>query len=217
MPTYPLTFSDSGFPDPFTGSDQDFVDAFLQYLSASISSNNLLLGQIGGTMPVSNVGPWLDGNVWKIWDGSTYVPATQQISNSGFTITFGAETLTGDRTPQFQDKSGTVAMLSDVYDGRGTIVLPSTSTPEFDWSQSFSFYKSMSANNTASFSNYLPGQTIHVLISHVGTNTMTWPSYVKWEGGSEPAQTPSGVDLYEFFNLAGTIYGKQVGADFQTP
>ncbi len=213
--TFPLSFSDAGFPNPFVGDNQDYVTNFEEFLAASISSNNLLLGQIGGTMPVSNVGPWLNGTVWYVWSGSTYIPATLELDNSGHKITFSAETLTADRNVQFQDEDGIVAMLSDVYTGRGTTVVTGA-TPALDWSVNLSFYETTAVSITPTFTNYLPGQRMTFLVVTTAMSmTVTWPTYVLWAGGTPPVQTVAGgADLYSFFNLAGTIYGKVIGQAF---
>lgn len=88
---FPLTFSLAPIP---TGEALD-ANAYGQQLVANLQafiSGNFLTGQIGGTQPTQDVGPWLNGNNWWFWDPTllTYVP--QSISSSlptGSIIAFG--------------------------------------------------------------------------------------------------------------------------------
>lgn len=207
-----LTFVDTGFPDPFNGDVQDLVDAFVANLAASVNSTNYILGQVGGSAPLTDIGPWLDGDTWKVFVTSAYVPATLKLTSGSFTTTFSSQTLTANREVQFQDKAGIVAMTSDVYAGRGTHVVTGTSAV-LDWSLFSSFFQSITANTTVILNSTLPGQTVTYLVSATGAFTLFFAAGVQWAGGAQPVQTSTGVDLYEFHNSAGTIYARRIAAN----
>lgn len=217
MATLALTFTDSGFPDPFTGDVQDEVDAFVAHLAASITDTKLILGQNGGTIPGSNIGPlWINGTSIYVWDGATYTPVIIKLLNSTHLTTFGSETLTADRVITFPDKDGIAAMQSDVFNTRGTHVVTGGTTPDFDWSVASSFYRAVNAaNDTATFSNSLPGQEIIIVTFAAAAYTIAFPVIVEWKTpGTQPVQTSTATDMWRFTNLAGTIYGERVGANF---
>jgi microcystin-dependent protein len=62
----------------FTGNLQELLNAFVDAMSASVEGS-FLTGQVGGTMPSSNIGPWANGDEWWFWDSSTaqYQPSEQ--------------------------------------------------------------------------------------------------------------------------------------------
>lgn len=73
--SFPLTFSLSPLPTGFGLDANAYGQQLVANLSASISGQ-FLTGQIGGTQPTQNVGPWLNNNQWYVWNGSTYVAQT---------------------------------------------------------------------------------------------------------------------------------------------
>lgn len=208
----PLTFADGGFPGgTFNGNVQDVFDATAENLVATVDDVQLIQGQIGGSEPTEDIGPWLDGRTWKAWNGSEYAPATIYVGAAGDEVLLSAFPST-NRTQTLQDKDGTIALLSDVQGGRSSISLLLTSR-EIDWSNSDNFYDSYSADQTYTMVNSLPGQEIVVALSSTGSHTPTFPDYVLWPGGTAPA-AQSGVTLILFKNVAGTIYGEIIGNGF---
>ena len=77
-----------------------------------------------------------------------------------------------------------------------------------DWATGTSFYKTLAANTTFTFSNALPGQEITVAVTNTASNwTVTWPT-VTWEDGIAPAQsTGAFTDVYTFRNINSIIRG----------
>lgn len=214
-----ITFTADPLPADFAGTLQDFQDTFLANLRGTISETDVLTGQVGGTMPTTNVGPWLNGDTWYVWNGVEYVPATVKVGNTDFTVQLGAATTSGaskstilaDYTQNLQDKDGTVALLSDVYVGRAAVTLSGTN-PTIDWNLGHNFIEVLTGNTTMKMSNYQDGQEITVALTNSGTSyTVAWPSYVFWTG-STPVQSASKTDLYIFKNIAGAIFGRQIAA-----
>ena len=93
---------------------------------------------------------------------------------------------------------------------------PSTTTvssTNIDWSTSNSFYKTLSANTTFTFSNAVDGQVITICLLNTTSNyTVTWPS-MKWAGGTAPTMTTGAhYDVYTiYYNAtAGYYFGSYV-------
>jgi len=89
---------------------------------------------------------------------------------------------------------------------------PATSTisaSAIDWSLSNSFYKTLAANTTFTFSNAQDGQVITICLLNTTSNyTVTWPT-IKWTGGTAPTMTVGAkYDVYTIY------YNATVGAYF---
>ncbi len=213
-----ITFTADPIPSDFTGSLQDFQTRFLQNLRGSIDETAVLSGQMGGSKPTSDVGPWFNGDSWHIWNGSDYVPATVKIGGAGFVVQLGDYTTegAGDILPTYiqtlQDKDGVIALLDDVYVGRPAVVLSGTTT-SIDWNLGHHFTEILAGNTTITHRNSQPGQRIAVTLKNNSTSySVTWAATpaVAWPSGSAPSQTASKTDLYIFENVAGTILGRQI-------
>lgn len=210
MPNLTLTFSDSGFPDPFVGTPQQFKVAFITYLSATIPSDNLLFGQIGGTAPADHTLLWLDNGVLKYWNSAIWQPIITQLGNSAHILSFTAATLTADRTVTFQDKDGIVALTSDVFTPRATTIL-SGATPALDWSTTNSFFISLTVNAVFTSTLSQPGQEIMVAITQPASWTVTWPATFLFPAATPFTQVATGqTDLFVIRNVAGSIYVQQL-------
>lgn len=76
----PVTISAGALPLGFKGNLQQMLNAFADALSAEVDAT-FLTGQIGGTMPTHDVGPWANGSEWWFWDPATgqYQPSNQGV------------------------------------------------------------------------------------------------------------------------------------------
>lgn len=90
-------------------------------------------------------------------------------------------------------------------------VLPSVAIPSttIDWSLARLYSKTLSANTTFTFVNAADGLELEVAITNTASNyTVTWPSGIKWSGGSAPTQTVGAkTDVYRFRQIGTVIYG----------
>lgn len=209
-----ITLTNSGFPVDFSGNLESFKDAIASSLIGNVDSSNLILGKVGGSMPSSDIGPWLDNRTWKAWNGSTYAPMKIVVGNATNQVTFDAAALTADRTITFPDKGGTLALTSDLNGGRETVIVSSN---VIDWSLSNNFFKAMGADVTFSQINSVAGQEVTLAVVKTGpTNfTATFGSLISWPTGTQPAQTTwtagTVTDLWIFKNVGGTKYGRIIG------
>lgn len=60
------------------------------------------------------------------------------------------------------------------------------------------FKKTVSANTTFTITGANQGATFSLILVNGGSKTVTWPSSVKWTGGSVPTLTESGTDVLTF-------------------
>src|SRR4051812_29405983 len=104
-----LTLSPSDFEANTNWTVEEFHQALVSSISAASTSSNVMLGRIGGAMPTSNIGPWLNGTTWYAWNGTAYKPAIIKIGDGSFQITL-AGAPTANRVITFPDASGTVAL-----------------------------------------------------------------------------------------------------------
>ncbi len=211
MANITIAFSDGGFPGAtFSGSVQDLIDLFAENLVGTIDDTSLMEGQIGGSEPLSDIGPWLDDDTWKVWSVSEYVPMPVVVGDANFIVSLTAAP-TANRTQTLQDKDGTIALLSDVHGARTSINLATTSPAhQIDWSASNGFFEAYSADTTYTMINSLPGQEIMLAFTSSGAHKPIFPDTVLWESNTPPANQ-TGVSLIVLKNVAGTVYGKIVG------
>lgn len=92
----------------------------------------------------------------------------------------------------------------------GNVVAMSASA--IDVSAGTVFTKTITANTTISFTNVPAAPAtacVTLILTNGGAYTVTWPSSVKWNGGTAPTLTSSGVDILTFLTVDGgtTWYG----------
>lgn len=89
-------------------------------------------------------------------------------------------------------------------------VIPSVAVAStvIDWSLGKLYSKTLSANTTFTFVNAVDGVEIEVALTNTASNyTVTWPSGIKWVGGSAPTQTVGAkTDVYRFRQIGTVIY-----------
>lgn len=74
--SFNLQFSEAPFPTGFAGDENAYAQQLVANLSATITGN-FLTGQVGGSAPSTNIGPWANGNQWWFWNASLPTPAYQ--------------------------------------------------------------------------------------------------------------------------------------------
>src|SRR3954462_11296620 len=87
--------------------------------------------------------------------------------------------------------------------------LTDAATIAVDWNNSVNQSVTVAGNRTFTFSNPTAGAIYSVAITQdaVGSRTITWPSTVKWAGGSAPTltTTASRTDVV-YFMYTGSFY-----------
>lgn len=211
MSTINLTLVATAFDSNPSWTVEQFHQAVVNSITSATTTSSVLVGRVGGSMPGTDIGPWLNDGTWFYHNGSTYVPAILQIGDAGKQIT-----LTGDpsdnRSIVFPDKDGTVALLSDVYEGgRGTDFPTIGATTTLDWGIALSFSVPLTQNTSILNVSSLPGQEAVLGIYNTSPGyTVTWTdSGINWgDTGSPAASTVSKSHVIRLRNIGGQIYGK---------
>jgi hypothetical protein len=197
------------------------------YLDNAFSSTQGAMLYRSGTawvaLPIGTAGQLLTAN------GSGANPSWTTYTGSSSITTIGTlGTLTVSGSAYFGNiftgswYGGTIGV---VYGGTGATsaaganqnLTPSTATITqgtgltVNWGTSNAFYLSLGANSTiTTFSNAVDGQTITIEVKqNGGSYTLTWPSAVKWSGGTAPTMTATNgkYDVYTFiYNSSLAIY-----------
>jgi hypothetical protein len=210
-----ITFTADPLPDDFSGSLQDFQNRFLANLHGTIQDTAVLIGQVGGSKPTSNIGPWLNTDIWYIWNGDDYVPTTIKIGGNQYTVTLTNEFaqefgIIPDKVQTLQDKTGVIALMSDIFQGRPTVILTGT-TPTIDWNVSNSFSHILPGNSTYKITNVQDGLEVAIAVKNTGTSyTATWPSTIFWAGTTPPTQTANKTDMYILKGIGGSVFARQI-------
>ena len=169
-------------------------------------------------LPIGTAGQLLTANgsaanpSWTTYAGSSSITTVGTLSNL---------TVSGNcYFASIQTGTWFGGAIGVAYGGTGTntaaggqrALTPATSTisaSAIDWSASNSFYKTLAANTTFTFSNAQDGQVITICLLNTTSNyTVTWPT-IKWAGGTAPTMTVGAkYDVYTIY------YNATVGAYF---
>lgn len=92
-----------------------------------------------------------------------------------------------------------------------------TGSVTLNWNNGGYQYGTITGITTLSWSNLPPSglaQGLTLELTNPGNYAVTWPTGVKWPGGTAPTRTSNGIDLYEFVCRDGsTVRGAQAQKD----
>jgi hypothetical protein len=115
-----INFSVVPFPQiQFSGDVNQLAQLLADHLQGNLDQS-VFTGQDGGTMPQTNIGLWLDNDIWKIWDTilATYVPiacAAGAVTNGVLHVArMHANNETADIDLQLPSLAGTIARIEDI-------------------------------------------------------------------------------------------------------
>lgn len=135
---FPITFSLAPIPTGQSLDANQYGQLLVQNLQAFISGQ-LLVGQIGGAAPTTNIGVWFNNGVWYYWDPGTsaYIPQTLtssfptgavmdyggSVAPTGFVLCDGGLYL---RTGAMAALFGVIGTAFGIGDGSSTFNVPDT-------------------------------------------------------------------------------------------
>lgn len=217
-----INITSTPLPDvQWQGNLQDQLELFANHLEGEFTGG-VLLGQVGGDAPTSDIGRWVSGNVDYVWNATEarYLPVPVTIGklHTAGTLTFTTfqSTATADRTLYTPDKDGILATTADVLGGRGTNTVNAAS-PTIDWSTDAGhYYLTLTGNAVITHTNGEDGQERHLWIENPASAsyTVTFTDVI-WPGGTPPTQTVGAVntrkiDHYRFWKIGDYVFGEAV-------
>lgn len=109
---------------------------------------------------------------------------------------------------QLDDK---ISETGGLFTGDVTYIDTTIST-DIDCSTGNSFNKTVTANFTLTFSNVPASGAAYVIVvklENAGSYVITWPTSIKWSGGTAPSFTATGIDTVTLYTVDGgtTWYG----------
>lgn len=223
----------------FTGNLQAFANTIAAGLTCAVElDSKVLVGQLAGSEPVSDIGLWyppITGSTtfpsgiayaWSANDGK-YLPVPlvagqlRRVSGSADVVylTQLQATCTANRKQYLQDKDGTVALTSDISTGIGIETLTSGATMTLDWTNNKEKFVTLGASTTVSLIG-TPQESQWMDIwfeNNITAYTVTWGNTILWPAATAPTMTTasagqrriSHVRLYSLGKPPGnTIYGE---------
>lgn len=179
-------------PTQWSGDVFQLAQLLAEHLQGDLD-DSVFSGQEGGTEPLTDIGLWLDDDVWKHWDTvlGKYVPlkvVAGLVSNGILhTTTLAATSTTGDITLNLPSKSGTLATTEDAK-APGETHTSAANSLALDW-ESEKEYIVISGN--LSISEAKPGtdgQSVELFVEtppgHGSALTITFPSAWRQVGGT---------------------------------
>jgi len=209
--TYNFTSNATGWQT--TTSDTaigSYGSASFTSVGTNTSQNGRVVRDSGGT-PSNNTGSTTDA------DGGSghylYFETTNPANTASYDFLLRGPEVTLPSNPTwtwFENRTGTSMGNLNAY-----LDIISGVSATVDLSQGSYFTLSLSSAVAASFSNPpATGQaySFALEVTTSGNYAISWPTSIKWEGGSAPANTASGAtDLYTFITIDGgtTYFGKK--------
>ena len=165
----------------------------------------------------TNAIEFYDGSSWTGLGDITAVNAGANIDVTNGTGPIPSVALAIDAEVNFADQLATRPEMKDYAETVNAIGSTGGGTQDIDLTAGNVVSATVDTSaNTFTFSN--PSATgkscsFTLILTNGGSQTVNWPSAVKWAGGAAPALTTSGVDVLTFFTLdAGTNwYGFTAG------
>lgn len=190
-----------------------YSSASFTSVGTSTSQNGRVIRDSGGT-PSTGTGATTDADGNGVGAGFyLYFETTNPANSSSYDFLLRGPEVTLPSNPTwtwFENRTGTNMGNLNAY-----LDIISGGSATLDLSQGSYFTLSLASAVTAVFSNPpATGQaySFALEVTSSGSYAITWPTSIKWEGGSAPANTASGAtDLYTFITVDGgtTYFGKK--------
>lgn len=220
-----INFSRTALPlTQFEGDIDELFDLFVAHLVGTFTGGTLT-GQVNGSAPLSDMGPWLNQTIWEVWNTSEarYLPlaVTAGKMYQGNLVTSTIQSgATVNRTLTTPDKDGTIATTDDVGAIVATNTIPGAATISLDTSLKAPLYVLLTANTTITPVNMVDGQKIDLWLENNGTTyTVAWANVI-WPAGTAPTITTGTagnrrIDHLMLEQIGTQIYGRVAAQDYR--
>jgi hypothetical protein len=241
-----MTITAGTLPSGAVYNPQTYFNAIVARMIATVSGGNVLWGQLGGSQPNGplpgsdgQAGLWFGNQTggqgfWNDYnaDAAMYLPIPVLCGQSINGVFLWSDIICGAVTAgtiiATPDKSGTMALTSDIIQQLGAQTFSGTTNITIDWNNRAPVYIVMSAGlTTINMINSQNGMLIDFWLENPtqsGTFTFSMPT-VWWDGGLgavAPALSPgvAGVrviDHVRVYVAAGQHFGQLVSKNYQIP
>lgn len=229
----PIEVKAGPLPLNFSGTWKQTYQALVPRLRGFVPERAVITGRNSGVEPTYDAGPWWinvgELQHWRIFDYETgrYAMDVKQVGSHDATVTLRKAPAPrpvgiGDQSKDvnLQDKTGTIALLSDVVVPRPVVILDSNGgTVGFNWADSNNFFILLTEDTTITQGAPFNGGVKKVVVENLGS---TWncdfEAAIKWPaGGAEPdcakATDPSAlggyaISIFTFRRINGVTYGR---------
>lgn len=160
----------------------------------TVTGNSTITGTLGGLTGLTVAS-----------GGATITAGGLTITAGGLTVTAGGATIT----------AGNLTLVAGQAAGTRYNAGDSSTAQTINWNNGNMQRSKLTGNCTFTFSNPVTGGSyyLELLQDAGGSKTVTWPSTVKWEGGTAPTLTTTGsrkdvvIFTYNGTNYLGVLYG----------
>lgn len=174
-------------PQQWSGDVFQLAQLLAEHLQG-VLDDSVFSGQTGGSEPTSNIGLWLNDDLWEAWDTDQAKYRPLRVAVGLFTngvlklATLLASNTAADITLTLPSKTGTLATLADILGGSATQTV--TGNVSVDWT-SRHIYTVISANVTITDAGGgADGQSVELWVEtpagHGTALTITFPAAWKW-------------------------------------
>lgn len=209
-------------PIQWSGDVFQLAQLLAEHLQGNLD-NSVFSGQSGGTEPQTDIGLWLNDDLWEHWDAelAKYVPlrvAAGIVSNGVLhKTTLAATSTTGDITLELPDKAGKIALTEDVLAPQETDT-QSGNTISIDWKNS-KVYSVISGNATVSDAGGgADGKSVELFVEtppgHGSALTITFPAAWRISGAtlSTTDATHRAVDKFLIEQIGTDIFVDKISS-----
>lgn len=203
----------------FRGNIDELLQLFVDHLYGTLATGTLT-GQLNGTAPTSDVGPWLNQTIWEVWndDEARYLPAAVVAGRMYLGTLVTTEIKSGatvNRTLTTPDKDGTIATTADINTPNATQTLGGSSF-FIDGAQRTTFYVVLSGTTSIGVANFVDNLKVDVYLEQPNNSsfTVTWTPAIIWIGGTPTMSTAASghrsIDHYTIRKVGDLYFGEYV-------
>ena len=198
--------------------------AFTHASGFKLNDNKILLIGTGNDLQISHngTGTLIKNNTgWFVQAADSYAFKNNAESKWYMSLSSDAVELYYDNSKKLETTDTGVAVTGGItVTDKVTQTSTAVSALDIDCSTSNFFTKAISADSTFTFSNVPATGNAYGFVLELDVNgdrTLTWPTAVKWAGGSAPTLTAGKTHLFSLVTVdGGTTWRGSAAVDFTT-
>lgn len=222
MPNTAITFGRTPLPNvQWTGDADALLDLIATHLTGDLV-NGALVGQVGGSFPLSDVGFYFNNFIWYSWNAFSgqYLPnplIAGRISNDVlYYTTLQSGAASGNVTLTLPDANGaTLATTEDIRHHDPTTTITGANIA-FDTTMDNFMYVVLVAHCNITVSGMADGQRADIWVENPAnqsfnlnfTNSVVWFGGVPDQSPATASSTTRYIDHYTFYKVGTILFGE---------